>query len=398
MFSIINSYIRHAHCKHQTAGVSVPDRGVMEGEILTVGQSFRRALFAASMIAVATATTGAQAADAPQALTAVETLYAELAKLPAAERTKRIEDGARKEGKLSFVHSWRGQLGQRHVDLFLKRYPFVTIDISDIGSQDAAERLVAEETAGRHLTDIVSLAVGDMGDILGLIARYPTPATARIFDQYKDFIDAENRWVPFYWTEHGLSYNSAILTPDKAPKGWDDLCKPEYKGQISFDPLETRFLIGLSTMMGEQKLEAWLKCIGQNKPIIQRGHTQRLQLMLAGDHWIQGDNYLYQGMLMKAKDPSVPFAPVFSAPSPANAGVMVINKHTPHPYAAALLADWTLSEESQEYTAKQYRGPVAAKHPYMPEDAKIVVFGLADAALVDRLQGYWTKYIGSGAQ
>ncbi len=375
---------------------------------MTVGQSLRWALRRAphqalrqALLAVGLATLlagSAQAQDAAPSLTAVETLYAELAKLPAAERAKRIEDGARKEGTLSFVHSWRGQLGSQHVALFQKRYPFIKVEISDIGSQDAAERLVAEETAGRHLTDIVSVAVGDLGDILPLVARYPTPATERIFPRYKDFIDPQNRWMPFYWTEHGLSYNSAILSPDKAPKGWDDLCKPEYKGQISFDPLETRFLIGLTAVMGEQKLEAWLKCIGQNKPIIQRGHTQRLQLMLAGDHWIQGDNYLYQGMLMKAKDPSVPFAPVFSAPSPANAGVVVINKNTTRPYAAALLADWTLSEESQDYTAKQYRGPLATQHPYIPDDAKIVVFSFADSALTDRLQGYWTKYIGSGAR
>ena len=365
---------------------------------MSLAGSVRRMTMAAILVVSAEIMMPIALAAERAPLTEVEALYAELAKLPAEERAKRIEDGARREGRLSFIHSWRGQLGRRHVQLFEKRYPFIKIEVTDIGSQDAAERLLAEETAGRHLTDIVSLAVGDMGDIVDLVAHYPTPATERIFDRYKAFIDPQNRWVPFYWTEHGLSYNSAMLPPDKAPKSWEDLCKPEYKGQISFEPLETRFLIGLYTMMGEQRLESWLKCIGQNKPIIQRGHTQRLQLMLAGDHAIQGDNYLYQGMLLKAKDPNVPFAPVFGAPSPANAGVVVINKHAAHPYAAALLADWTLSQESQEYTAKEYRGPVAAKHPYMPDEAKIVVFGMADADVTDRLQTYWNRYIGIGAK
>jgi hypothetical protein len=27
-----------------------------------------------------------------------------------------------------------------------------------------------------------------------------------------------------------------------------------------------------------------LECIGRNDPIVQRGHTQRMELMLAGDH------------------------------------------------------------------------------------------------------------------
>src|SRR4051794_13578196 len=101
-------------------------------------------------------------APAEGAPTAVEALYAELAKLPPAERAKRIEDGARKEGKLSFVHTWRGALARNHIELFKKRYPFLAVDFTDIGSQDASERMVAEETAGRHLTDMFSMAVPDL--------------------------------------------------------------------------------------------------------------------------------------------------------------------------------------------------------------------------------------------
>jgi len=44
-----------------------------------------------------------------------EQLYATLAKLPADQREKRIEEGARKEGKLNFVHTWRGKNAKDHV-------------------------------------------------------------------------------------------------------------------------------------------------------------------------------------------------------------------------------------------------------------------------------------------
>ena len=82
-----------------------------------------------------------------------EQLYSTLAKLPDDQREKRIEEGARKEGKLNFVHTWRGKNARDHVRLFEKRYPFIKLDMGDLGSQDAAERFIAEETAGRHLTD-----------------------------------------------------------------------------------------------------------------------------------------------------------------------------------------------------------------------------------------------------
>src|SRR5438105_13507768 len=81
----------------------------------------------------------------------VEKIYADLAKLPAAERQKRIEEGAHKEGKLILIHTMRGNLSVDHVALFKKRYPFLTVELEgDIGSQDVTELLYAEETAGLH--------------------------------------------------------------------------------------------------------------------------------------------------------------------------------------------------------------------------------------------------------
>src|SRR6186713_3723737 len=74
-----------------------------------------------------------------------EQLYGTLAKLPADQREKRLEEGARKEGKLNFVHTWRGKNARDHVKLFEKRYPFIKVDMGDLGSQDAAERFIAEE-------------------------------------------------------------------------------------------------------------------------------------------------------------------------------------------------------------------------------------------------------------
>jgi len=325
-----------------------------------------------------------------------ERLFAELAKLKPEQRAKRLEEGSRKEGKLNFIHTFRGKLARDHVRLFEKRYPFVKVEMADMGSQDAAERFIAEETAGRHLTDTISLAVPDMPVILNqnLVAKYPTPATQRVPKRFEGFLDKQNRWVPWYWSEHGISYNTNLIPSDKAPKSWQDLCNPAYKGQVSFDPPETRFMVGLYVMMGDEKFQAWLKCMGENQPIIQRGHTQRMNLMLSGDHAIQGDNFLYVGAQEKKKDPKTPYAIVYSTPILAYAGAMIINKNTQNPHAAALFSDWTLSEESQKYVADEFRGPLVGKHPYLPDNIKVVTFGYLSEEIVDRLHSYWKQHIG----
>jgi iron(III) transport system substrate-binding protein len=268
--------------------------------------------------------------------------------------------------------------------------------MSDLGSQDAAERFIAEERTGRHLTDILSLAVPDLAVVLkqNLVARYPTPATNKILKQYSGFIDKDNRWTAWYWSEHGISYNTNLISAAQAPKEWFDLCKPAFKGQISFDPAETRFLAGLYTMMGEEKTKQWLKCIGENQPIIQTGHTQRMELMLTGDHGVQGDNYLYAGIEAMRKNPKAPYAIVYTAPILAFAGSMVINKNSQNPHAAALMADWALSDEAQKLTSDVLRGPLAIKHPYLPDNIKLVTYNIVSEDITNRLHEAWNQYIG----
>ena len=329
-------------------------------------------------------------------LSAAEKIYADLAKLPQDERMKRIEEGAKKEGKLILVHTLRGELGNGHINLFKKRYPFLKVEATaDIGSQDAAERLYAEETSNRHLTDVIGIGLPDGVEVFrkNFAARYPTPATEKINANLKKFHDPEGRWLLFFWSEHAMSYNTNMVPANKAPKDWFDLCDPVFKGSVSFDPAETRFISGIYNIMGEEKTLKWFECIGANNPIIQRGHTQRMELMLAGDHMAQGDNYLYQGLSIKRKNPAAPYAMVLDAPMIASMGGSIINRQAPNPYASALWMEWSVTEESQSYIAGQLRGPVTLKHPYLPDDAKLVDNLDPPKEIADKLMAAWLKFV-----
>ena len=110
--------------------------------------------------------------------------------------------------------------------------------------------------------------------------------------------------------------------------------------------------------------------------------------MLAGDHMVQGDNYLYHGIVMQEEESRRrPTPSSIPRRSSGFAGVAVINRNTPHPYAAALWTDWTLTEESQKYVAGVLRGPIALKHPYLPDDVKIVTYTDAPADVDEAAAG-----------
>jgi spermidine/putrescine-binding protein len=84
---------------------------------------------------------------------------------------------------------------------------------------------------------------------------------------------------------------------------------------------------------------------------------------------------------------------VYSAPILATNDVLAINRNAPNPNAAALFADWTLTPESQQYLATGLRGPVALKHPYLPEGVALVDNVDPPREVMERLLGYWRRYV-----
>lgn len=338
-------------------------------------------------------------ANPAKAFSAVEKLYAELAKLPDAERQKEILEGARKEGLVVMLNTTSGKPGVTHINAFQKMFPQIKASRGELNPADAGERIVAETRAGRHISDSLTLGTPDMGQVLkmGIAARFPTPATARILPQYRGALDPENRWLPWQMAEQGMSYNPKMLADMNVdpPKTRMDLCDPKYRGQVSFDPLSDRVLAGLYAIMGEEKLKKFLECIGKNEPIIMQGQTPRIMLLLAGDHAIQGVNTLYLGTRENMSNPKkAPFKAVYTEPVMVYPLGAIINSQAPHPYAAALFTDWLLSDASQGVIAEKFRGTMIDKHPFFPPEAEVVVFGLIDEALQERLRSYWLKHVG----
>lgn len=353
---------------------------------------------AASWIAFSLSGGVSDAANAAEAFSAPEKLYAELAKLSPEERYKQIVEGSKKERKFSGASSFRGALGRDQNKLFLKDHGWIDFDLDNNRAQsESAEKLIAETAAGKNLTDARSFSLPDMTAFVGkdLFATYPTPAVERILPRYKGFLDErmKDKWLPWTWSSHGISYNSQMIKAEDAPKSWMDLCNPRYRGQVSFEPAETNFLLSLYQMFGETNFDAFMKCMGENRPIVMKGHTTRLQLMLAGDHALQGDNFLYMGHLLHQKNPKkAPFAAVYEAPVLAHAAGMSITKYTAHPYAAALYTDWLLSDANQQFIVSIYRGPMTLPDPLLPNNVEIAVGGLATQAEAEKVHATWNKY------
>jgi iron(III) transport system substrate-binding protein len=153
-----------------------------------------------------------------------------------------------------------------------------------------------------------------------------------------------------------MAYNKNILAPDRAPKAWADLLRPEFKGRklITQDSAAgTSFnqMYILEKNLGTDFMRKW----GQQEPVVVATAPQLIDLLVRGEALVGAtvDHF-------RAFEPAAIEAGIVGVyPSegmPLAAAPIAILKDAPHPNAARLFVDYALSEEGQTLLAVEIFG------------------------------------------
>ena len=115
---------------------------------------------------------------------------------------------------------------------FEAKYPGVVMDYYFAGTGRVITKIATEHQAGQVAADIIW--VGDPSDYLsfkkeGILEKYSSPEAAAIDSK---FIDPDGYYTGARMMNMGIGYNSALVTPEEAPKSWNDLLDSKWEGQI----------------------------------------------------------------------------------------------------------------------------------------------------------------------
>lgn len=273
--------------------------------------------------------------------------------------------GAKREGNVAVYSTMTLDDNQRVLTEFGKKYPFLKVSVYRTGGAALLSRILIEERAGKSEFDFV-IGRGDMMLPMkkkGLLAKYFSPEQ-RFYDE--DLKDLQAFWTAMYLTPIVLGFNTRMLRAKEAPKTYEDLLDPKWKGKISLDSTGYAFLMGLERAWGETRAREYLKRLAAQKPIVQRGNTARLQLAVAGEFpLLITYNYMVQGLATKGAPVDwVALEPVVVQINP----VMIAAKGR-HPNAARLLMDFVLSREGQTILRDLKRVP--ARSDVEPDPARL---------------------------
>jgi iron(III) transport system substrate-binding protein len=258
----------------------------------------------------------------------VEETLDKLNRLPVAERQATLEREARKEGRAVF---------------------YTTFNPADLQELDA---------------DVTSLP-GLYSDGLrrsGVVAPNRTPLRSQLLD---GFTDKDGWFAGLYSTALVLQYNVKLVRPEELPKDWNDLLDAKWKGQLAIDQDGYEWLAGLLDTLGEERGMSFARQLATHEVAVRRGHTLLSQLLAAGEFKIVLGQYDH--LAYRAVKAGTPTNYVFMNPILAELPTgLWVTKPTSRPHAAALLMDFLLAKETQQFFAQRGRRMAHREATYLP--------------------------------
>ena len=275
-------------------------------------------------------------------------ILARLDKLSAENRQKALVERARSEKEVTFYSSLQTSDSEPIVRAFTQRYPFLKVNIYRISGQKQVIMIQTELNAGRNAFDVTNASAAQAYGIkkTGALDPYQTPQRQFFSTAHKD---KEGYFTPTYINPVVLGYNTNMVKRNDVPKRYEELLEPKWKSNMILDIEEFPWFAVLLKHYGREKGLEYMKRLAKQDILMGRGRTTQAQLISAGERAI--GIALNSSSVVDIKTRGAPLDWTIVDPYYAKPNMLMLARHAPHPHAAALLIDWTLSEEGQSLLA-----------------------------------------------
>lgn len=257
--------------------------------------------------------------------------------------TAELIEAAKKEGEVMLYGAITVNSAKAVGDAFEKKYG-IKLRHWRGDATELINRSLAEARAGRPAFDVTlgNEVVMAALDEKNLFAVFEPPA-AKGFP--KQFLDADKKMTPWRVLPYGINYNYQTVKAEEAPKSWEELLLPKWKGKFGIaNPgihvTTLQFALNLDKLLGPK----WLKVVegwAQQEPRVGRSLADGIQPLTSGEIQVAvgyiKDKYQYPG----------PIEYVRMNKYLASLSFIAINRQAPHANAARLFADFFVGPEAQ---------------------------------------------------
>lgn len=269
---------------------------------------------------------------------------AQLALYQGSDREKILIEGAKREGQVTFYnsHTWF----RTFVREFERKYPFIKVAEWRNDSKNVLRRVLEEFQSGRFIVDVVETTPETMGLLKrdGLFQEFYSPEARH----YPDMVKAKGKSGLFYLgdreTYNSLGFNTQLITVAEAPRRYQDLLDPKWKGKMAIAGTSTgvRWIGNVMDTLGREFLE---KFAAQDVRVQDMAAAALAGMVVSGE--VPLSPTIFDANVAVAKQKGAPIEWRALEPVVTNVGYSGMTIKAPSPHAALLFLDFLHSKEGQ---------------------------------------------------
>ncbi|OGP20514.1 MAG: hypothetical protein A2038_01655 [Deltaproteobacteria bacterium GWA2_57_13] len=258
--------------------------------------------------------------------------------------------GAKTEGKVIIYGSLETSTVNIIKKAFKEKYG-IDIDYWWSSSTKITDRITTEFRAGKQLFD-VTLNHRPLLKIMkkeGIVGSMSSPA----FQYFPPEVIDPDVGPAYRYVIIGILYNEAYIKGEQAPKSYEDILNPRWKGKfVMADPTRhtttTQWLASFHKIMGKERADRFIRGLGAQKPVLVDSITPAAQKILTGEVPL-GFTFTKYVIIFGKEGAKLDYVKVDKMLGDGQ--YVGISSKPPHPNAAQLFIDYFLSEESMKILA-----------------------------------------------
>ena len=251
---------------------------------------------------------------------------------------------AKQEGALVVYTVWDVDHVRALTAAFTKRFPGINTSYWQATRSEVTTRTLTEYRANQSTVDAIVTEAPLVLHAAGATEPYQTVQGNSLIvnDAIAPVVSLQIQ---------ALAYNTKKLKPEEAPKSWEDVTNPKYKGIVALDdpmragPLSSMLAAFKDEWKDDVRWANFIKGLKSLNVSIHKSTSAMFRLVVAGEYSIVMPALFHDVVREKEIGSPIDFArgagPVVS---PQQAAIYV---KAPHPTTAKLFAEWLISPEGQ---------------------------------------------------
>ena len=269
---------------------------------------------------------------------------------PAEPITPALIEAAKKEGKVSYYTAMDLSVAEPVAKAFEAKYPGIRVRVERTGSERLFQRLAQEYGSRINMADVLNSA--DAAHFIvwkrqGWLAPFVSEEVAQHVPAEQR--DPDGTYVNQRTHLSAIAYNSKLVAPADAPKGFVDLLHPRFMGKmVKGHPGYSGTIMTATHQLARELGWGYFEKLAAQKVMQVQSATEPPKRIEAGERAVavDGSDYLF----WMAKERGAPIEVVHAVEgTPLVTNPMAVAKSAPNPNAARLMHAWIMSGEGQQF-------------------------------------------------